>query len=501
MLTRDVSRAIPAAAVTFAVFIAALVLAPRNISGYDAEIAFEVAHSMVTEGSFRVYHDDFGINTPYSSYGLGLSLLMTAGQVVGPGIGRAPQSLDTLINPALLALIALVIWTTARRLGATPRQATLVSLCVALASPLLAHSAVAFSEVGTALGVAIGLLGIVLGRDRAYVGGVVAGAGFGLAGLMRTDSFVLVAPIIAVGVLVATQRRWHALAGVAIGALPGMAITVFYNMSRFGSPLATEYAGFRLSESFTYPFWSGLYGLIASPGRGILFYAPIVVLVAVGARWSWQRSPLLTVVCLVLMVDRVAFYASWWAWHGGTTWGPRFLVPAMPALVPFVLEVVRRLPHPRGAARAVVVATFAALLLLSASVQIVGAATYAGYQSSTSVDAAQGEIDRRVKLVPTEGRSYQETSTSPAMMAAWSEPLMEWSLFPLKDHTQQLIRGEHVTSRYLAPPIASRRLTVSALLFVFALAAAWIAGSRKRLDESAVPAAQPGPATLAEQSG
>jgi hypothetical protein len=38
-----------------------------------------------------------------------------------------------LINPVLLALIILVIWLTAHRCGATSKQATLVSLCVARA--------------------------------------------------------------------------------------------------------------------------------------------------------------------------------------------------------------------------------------------------------------------------------------------------------------------------------------------------------------------------------
>jgi hypothetical protein len=61
------------------------------------------------------------------------SLLMVIGEIVAPRIGQSPQSLDTLINPVLLALIILVIWLTAHRCGATSKQATLVSLCVAMA--------------------------------------------------------------------------------------------------------------------------------------------------------------------------------------------------------------------------------------------------------------------------------------------------------------------------------------------------------------------------------
>jgi hypothetical protein len=29
----------------------------------------------------------------------------------------------------------------------------------------------------------------------------------------------------------------------------------------------------------------------------------------------------------------LVYYASWWAWYGGWSWGPRFLVPTLPFLV------------------------------------------------------------------------------------------------------------------------------------------------------------------------
>jgi len=48
----------------------------RTPESYDAQIMFQVTQSMVDHGNFFVHQDPFGINTPYSYYGIGMSLLM-----------------------------------------------------------------------------------------------------------------------------------------------------------------------------------------------------------------------------------------------------------------------------------------------------------------------------------------------------------------------------------------------------------------------------------------
>jgi len=468
-MTGRLGRAVPAAGVVLAVLVVAFVFAPATMWGYDSNITMQVAHSMVTEGSFRVYHDPLAINLPYSSYGIGMSLLMAISELLGPRLHQTPAQLNTVINPVLLALIALVLWLSARRLGATSRQAALAALAVALASPLLPYATSTFTEVGTALGVAFGILGILYCGDRPFLGGAVAGVGLGVAGLFRPDSFLLVAPVIAIGAVLTAGRKPAAVAGVMTGALPAVAMTAFYNMVRFGSPLTMQYQGLELSDSFPYPFWDGLYGLVISPGRGLVFYAPIVGVMAIGWKWSWQRSRLLTLVCAALLADRLVFFASWWAWHGGNGWGPRFLVPAMPALLPFVVEILRRVPAWRGLRswpRAVGVVGVAGLFAASLAVQVVGSTTY------MSADAAHTAVGRRVAQVPRPANtSFLQYATLPAMLDAWGVPFMDWSLFPIKEHTKQLVNGQHLTSRY-ANPLRYKRVGMMLLLLLVGLAAA-----------------------------
>ena len=83
---------------------------------------------------------------------------------------------------------------------------------------------------------------------------------------------------------------------------------------------------------FSYPFLLGVASILFSFGRGLVFFAPGLLL-WFGAR-TRQLAPGRRVVILLLLfvAGLVLVYAKWWAWYGGLTWGPRyFIVAAVPA--------------------------------------------------------------------------------------------------------------------------------------------------------------------------
>ena len=71
-----------------------------------------------------------------------------------------------------------------------------------------------------------------------------------------------------------------------------------------------------------------------SPGKSLLLFVPVVIL----APWGWvrwfiegrRREALLFVTAFVVWL---LFHAGWWTWHGGWSWGPRFMVPMLPFLI------------------------------------------------------------------------------------------------------------------------------------------------------------------------
>jgi hypothetical protein len=73
-------------------------------------------------------------------------------------------------------------------------------------------------------------------------------------------------------------------------------------------------------------------GQLVSPGRGLLFYVPWVVLVAGGFPVLRRRRPVVAWVCLAACLTQLLFYALRTTWWGNWCWGPRYLVPVLPLL-------------------------------------------------------------------------------------------------------------------------------------------------------------------------
>jgi hypothetical protein len=117
-----------------------------------------------------------------------------------------------------------------------------------------------------------------------------------------------------------------------LGMAPGLTLLLWYNLARFGTPLASGYA----SEAglFTTPLAEGLYGLLLSPGKSVLLFAPPLLLALPGAVALWRRGQQRVVLlCAGLFLSHLLLYATWGEWQGGGVWGPRFLLPVVAPLL------------------------------------------------------------------------------------------------------------------------------------------------------------------------
>ena len=81
-----------------------------------------------------------------------------------------------------------------------------------------------------------------------------------------------------------------------------------------------------------YPLWAGLLSLVASSGKGLLWYAPPVALAVAGAVPFARRSGAAAFLPIAAPATYLLVFGSKGNWHGGG-WGPRYVVP----MVPFVM--------------------------------------------------------------------------------------------------------------------------------------------------------------------
>jgi hypothetical protein len=101
-----------------------------------------------------------------------------------------------------------------------------------------------------------------------------------------------------------------------------------YNFYRFGR-VSSFHTGWDFSIRF---FPVGLAGLLISPGGGLLWFCPCVILALLALRKITSRQ--LEVWTIVALSSAfLLLHSLWIAWSGGSSWGPRLLLPVLPGLV------------------------------------------------------------------------------------------------------------------------------------------------------------------------
>ena len=197
---------------------------------------------------------------------------------------------------------------------------------------------------------------IALGLGFALLGMRKGGWGWPLAVLGVVNT-----PATAVGYALALarralkNRRWrHVVALVAV-----VALVLGENWIRRGHPLVTRYEGncgirtfmpYSGLPGFSYPAGFGILAILFSFGKGLVFFAPGLLLSGRvkagqihGKVMDWFCSLLWVVAGMVLV------YGHWWAWYGGFSWGPRFFllasIPASLALAVSLQAPLRIMPR------------------------------------------------------------------------------------------------------------------------------------------------------------
>ncbi len=208
-------------------------------------------------------------------------------------------------------------------------------LVLIIASMFPMHVTAYYGEVFTAVCVGFGIM--VLLRRSAAVGGWVAI----ILGVVNTPASLFALGCVVLKRLLDSKRWRYILVVVAAGGL-----IMAENWIRRGGPFVTGYAndhGFRTImpysglAGFSYPFFFGLLSILFSFGKGLIFFAPGLILPVRSTLLKWQQEkqvPLYSIYLLWIsfLIGLILVYARWWAWYGGLFWGPRFfLFASIPA--------------------------------------------------------------------------------------------------------------------------------------------------------------------------
>lgn len=244
------------------------------------------------------------------------------------------------LSPAcLMAGACAIFYSLSRRRGASRRMGVLLALALGLGTTCLTYARSSYSEALQTLGMLL-LVERTLAQSQARSRWGMAGLGAAAGVLLNAK--LIYAPVLlicAVYLLLCEQRRAprdylgfvrDASFGL-LSFLPFCAVLLWHNWLKTGSPWVS---GYQIQDGiFSGDLATGLFGLLFSPGKGLFFYAPPLLLGACGIRAALRRYPAESLLLIAIIAVVTLLNARFRAWHGDYCWGPRYLVPVMPLIL------------------------------------------------------------------------------------------------------------------------------------------------------------------------
>lgn len=180
-----------------------------------------------------------------------------------------------------------------------------------------------------------------------------------------------------------------------LGTVLPLFLLGFYNYHYFGDPFTSGFKG-QAADRIILPF-EPIMGYLVSPAKGILLYAPILLLmlfcrgracscpnIRAGMRAGASPAPTifddlkilinLSIAAFTMNLLFWSFYADWW---GGWSFGPRYLTEAMPFAIFLTVIGFQNLLSSTKYKKAVIIISII-LLIFSFAVQMIGMFSWNG---------------------------------------------------------------------------------------------------------------------------
>ncbi|MDI6783386.1 MAG: hypothetical protein QME64_04720 [bacterium] len=345
---------VPDWGLVFLVFLSGYLLMFGRAQEYsyaDGSLMFNVTKSIVEDGRVTSRVPGLYRGSAYiaqSKYGLGFSIFTVPfyGAAKLFAVMVAPLELDTitrlapmLANIFITAFTGAVLYAFGSRLFQDKQIALMVTALYGFASNALPYSRYDFAEPLTGLCILIAIYTLVRFQHSQKIAWLWFSS---LAVSYAMFTRIVSAMVILIWLL--ELFRWfkkekiplnlNLIMGITVPIFITLVLFFWYNYARYGSLLITGYeADIEHSRFFFTSILTGMYGLLLSPGKGILWYSPPVFLSLLAFPIFWNENRKLCMLFLAIVIIHLVIYSGWVAWEGGWCWGPRHLVPIVPLLI------------------------------------------------------------------------------------------------------------------------------------------------------------------------
>ncbi|MBN1209937.1 MAG: hypothetical protein JXB05_34115 [Myxococcaceae bacterium] len=253
----------------------------------------------------------------YSAHPVGIAFLLAP--VLWPLRNTPYVELAALLCAGLATVAGMLLLDRLLRRYTSNETAIRITLVAAfLATPVWYHGRSFFNEPFL---VPLMLGAYVLGfRER---GGFWAGLCVAAAMLMKPQVAMLV-PVLMVPALL--RRDWRQLVLVPVMPVAALGLLLWLNQQMYGSPFRGPYP-FMIGS-----LWDGLVGLLLARPKGLVWFAPAVLVALLGWPRLVREEPLEGGMLLAGLLPAFFLVALWADWGGGWCYGPRLIVPLLPLM-------------------------------------------------------------------------------------------------------------------------------------------------------------------------
>lgn len=283
----------------------------------------------------------------YSLYGLGWHVLAVPFYLMGKYVFHSPELGVAFISPFTGGLAVVLVYLFTSSLGYSKRSSLITGLCFGFGTLLWPYSKSPGDGCLEALFILLSVYSLyryIIGRKSYFL--VFSATFLGIALNHRPTSF-LVLPALVFLLIVdhIADRRQSETVGTFVKNMTVFLVVLFsfsciylwYNYYRFGSIFETGYQLVSKQAGIDFftgtPLWTGLQGLLTSPGKGFFYYSPVALLFFPSIIPFYRKNTKLAIAFAMIILFYIFFISKNIYWHGDWAWGPRYLFPITPFLV------------------------------------------------------------------------------------------------------------------------------------------------------------------------
>jgi hypothetical protein len=316
-------------------------------------INYEVQNYMIVTGRYADWiQQSMALEPIYSSRSLLLPAISVPFYYTALAISLQPILVIPLfVNSFIIALTSLVIFCLSLEIYNSRKIAFILSLIFTGCSFILPYNTSLFPQPLQALLITTAAFFIIKSlhfhpsficnytrseinksKKAPYFAGV-GGLFLGLSVFAHPTSIIVIPGFIVYSIFSMRYNKRSVISFLLVLSV-ALLFTGIVNYLRFGSFTEFGYGSYFGTLSYN-AGWTGLPGILASPGKGLLFYFPIVIFLPLALKYMYRENRwLFFLIIYVIFVHWVYFGTlddtESRFWSGAIAWGPRYLVPILP---------------------------------------------------------------------------------------------------------------------------------------------------------------------------